>query len=269
MNKNNHRVALITGSSHGIGKAILLKLAKLGYCVIANGASTEHLPKSYIEELNERYREKSENPSENFLYIQADISSKSGRKKIISQIKEKFGRIDVLVNNAGVAPKERRDILEATEASFEWVMKINLQGPYFLTQHVANWMINLKEELNSSYKPYIVNISSLSSYASSPSRGEYCISKAGVTMMTRLYADRLAEYNIPVYEIQPGIIKTPMTEPVKEKYDKLFEEGIAPISRWGKPEDVAKAVSAIVQGLLPYSTGDIIHIDGGFHLKRL
>jgi NAD(P)-dependent dehydrogenase (short-subunit alcohol dehydrogenase family) len=148
-------------------------------------------------------------------------------------------------------------------------MKVNLQGPYFLTQQLANWMIELKQEFKEHYLPYIINISSLSSYASSPSRGEYCISKAGMTMMTKLYADRLAEFNIPVYEIQPGIIKTPMTEPVKTKYDKLFAEGITPLSHWGMPEDIAKAVSAIVQGLLPYSTGDIIHIDGGFHLQRL
>ncbi|MGV9198041.1 MAG: 3-ketoacyl-ACP reductase [Promethearchaeia archaeon] len=268
MNENNQRVALITGSSHGIGKAILLKLATLGYRVVANGASTEYLPKVYIEELNNIYGKKNGDPQDKFLYIQADISSKSDRKKIVSRIKEKFGRIDVLVNNAGVAPKERKDILEATEESFEWVMSINLQGPYFLTQQIANWMISLKKQLDE-FEPYLINISSLSSYASSPFRGEYCISKAGMTMMTRLYADRLAEYNIPVYEIQPGIIKTPMTEPVKEKYNKLFEEGITPLRRWGRPEDVAKAVSAIVQGLFPYSTGDIIHIDGGFHFHRL
>ena len=148
-------------------------------------------------------------------------------------------------------------------------MKINLQGPYFLTQAIVNWIIELKKNRLEDYHPYIINISSISSFAASINRGEYCLSKAALSMMTKLFAIRLAEYQIPVFEIQPGIIMTPMTEPVKEKYDKLFEKGITPIKRWGFPEDIAKVVSAIVRGDLPYSTGDVIHIDGGFHLRQL
>jgi len=179
-----------------------------------------------------------------------------------------MGRIDLLVNNAGVSPKVRMDILEVTEESYDRVMTINLKGPFFLTQLVANWMIELKKFRNE-LEPKIVNISSISAYTSSTSRGEYCISKAGVSMMTKLYADRLSEYGVNVYEIRPGIIFTPMTEPVKEKYDKLISEGITPIKRWGTPEDVAKAVVAIAKGYFPFSTGEVFNVDGGFHIRRL
>lgn len=264
MNGNN--VALVTGSTHGIGKAIIIELAKLGFSVIINGASTEKLSEEYLSELDAI---QSKSPDFQYLYIRADISKKEDRLRLIEKVKEKFNRIDILVNNAGIAPKERKDLLEASEESFEWVLKVNLQGPYFLTQGVANWMISLQEELGKDYYPYIINISSISSFTSSPNRGEYCVSKAGMTMMTKLYADRLATHGIPVYEIQPGIIDTPMTKAAKEKYDQLFEEGLTPIKRWGIPEDIAKVVGTIVEGNIPYSTGDIIHIDGGFHLRRL
>ncbi|TXT63379.1 MAG: 3-ketoacyl-ACP reductase [Promethearchaeota archaeon] len=259
------KVALVTGSTSGIGKAIALELAKLSYRVIINGASTKELSDKYRKILEHLYNE---NFSAKYLYVQADISKRSDREVMLTKIKQAFGRIDILVNNAGIPPTERKDLLEASEESFERVMKVNLQGPYFLTRDIAKWMIKLKKNLNQ-YNPIIINISSISSFTSSPNRGEYCISKAGMTMMTKLYADRLAEYEIPVYEIQPGIIKTRMTKVVEEKYNKLFEQGITPIKRWGLPEDVAKAVKAIVLGYIPYSTGDIIHIDGGFHLKRL
>ncbi len=259
------KVALITGSTRGIGKAIALELANMEYLIAINGASTNHLPKEYIDELERVY---GRNYKKKFLYIQADISQKIDRKNLVERIKKEFKRLDLLINNAGISPPERRDILEASEESFEEVLKINLQGPYFLTRDIANWMINQKKELKN-YNPYIINISSVSSFASSPNRGEYCISKAGISMMTKLYADRLAEFKIPVFEIQPGIIETDMTLPVKGKYDELINQGILPIKRWGFPDEVAKAVRAIVSGLLPYSTGDIIHIDGGFHLKRL
>ncbi|MBD3197267.1 MAG: 3-ketoacyl-ACP reductase [Candidatus Lokiarchaeota archaeon] len=263
MEKN--KVALITGSTSGIGKAIAIQLAKLNYSLIINGARTTQLSEEYNNSLKEIYNDALKN---RIIYIQADISKKSERITLVEKVKTRFGRIDVLINNAGIAPPERKDILNASESSFEKVLKVNVQGPYFLTQLVANWMLKLREEIIN-YNPYIINISSISSFTSSPSRGEYCISKAAMTMMTKLYADRLSEFNIPVYEIQPGIIKTRMTSSVKEKYDHLINEGLTPIKRWGLPEDIAKTVKAIVSGLLPYSTGDIIHIDGGFHLKRL
>ncbi|MHA1804099.1 MAG: 3-ketoacyl-ACP reductase [Promethearchaeota archaeon] len=262
---SSDKVALITGSTHGIGKAIALKLARLKYSLVLNGASTVRLSESYESQLNEIFG----NALEKFTYVKADIGNPEDREKLVSTIKEKFNRIDVLVNNAGVAPRERKDLLEASEEEFERVLRINLQGPYFLTQAIAKWMIELKKRFQGEYTPYIINISSISSFTASPNRGEYCISKAGLTMMTKLYAVRLAEHDIPVFEIQPGIIKTPMTEPVKEKYDKLFEQGLTPLRRWGLPEEVAQVVAAIVAGNLPYSTGEIIHVDGGFHLHRL
>ncbi|MFX0057694.1 MAG: 3-ketoacyl-ACP reductase [Candidatus Hodarchaeota archaeon] len=266
MKGEENKVALITGSTHGIGKAIALELAKKGFKIVINGASTEKLSEDYIKLLSEIYEKGLES---DYVFIQADISSKENRKLLINKIKEKFNRIDVLVNNAGVAPLERNDILKATEESFDRVISINLKGPYFLTQTIANWMIELQKELEPEYLPYIINISSISSYTSSSNRGEYCISKAGVSMMTKLFADRLGEFNIPVYEISPGIINTPMTEKVHEKYDKLIKDGLTPLKRWGQPIDVAKAVVAIVKGLFPYSTGSVLEIDGGFHLHRL
>jgi NAD(P)-dependent dehydrogenase (short-subunit alcohol dehydrogenase family) len=174
----------------------------------------------------------------------------------------------MLVNNAGVAPTERADILEASEESFDRVMSINLKGPYFLTQAIANWMIEQKEE-EPDRTPRIVNTGSISAYTSSPERGEYCISKAGVGMMTKLYADRLAEYNIGVFEVRPGIVKTDMISAVQDKYDRLIADGITPIKRWGLPEDIGRAVGAIAEGRLDFSTGQVINVDGGFHLRRL
>ena len=174
----------------------------------------------------------------------------------------------MLVNNAGVAPSKRMDLLDATEESFDRVMGINLKGPYFLTQKVANWMIEQKKT-HPDRACRIVSTGSISAYTSSPARGEYCVSKAGISMMTKLYSDRLAEYGIGVFEISPGIIATDMTSVVKDKYDKLIAEGLTPIKRWGLPEDIAKAVGAIAEGRLDFSTGQVINVDGGFHLRRL
>ncbi|MHA1292600.1 MAG: 3-ketoacyl-ACP reductase [Promethearchaeota archaeon] len=263
---NNNKVALVTGSTHGIGKAIVLELAKYGFRVIINGAATISISEDYIKSLKSIYKEKI---YENYTYIQADVSNKENRDKLVSKIKEKFGRIDVLVNNAGVAPKERKDILETTEESYDWVMDVNLKGPFFLTQAIANWMIELKNILELDYHPYIINISSINRYTVSVNRGEYCISKTGISMMTKLFAERLAEYDIQVFEISPGIIETSMTDEVHEKYNCLIKEGLTPIRRWGKPIDIAKPIIAIVSGLLPFSTGAILDIDGGFHLHRL
>jgi len=199
---------------------------------------------------------------------QADISLRGDRLKLVDFMKQKYGRIDVLVNNAGVAPEVREDMLQSSEQSFDRLIAVNLKGPYFLTQQVAQWMVAERQHLPG-ITPVIINICSVSAYTASTNRADYCISKAGLSMMTRLYADRLAEFGIPVFEIRPGIVETDMTSTVKEKYDRLIHEGLTPIRRWGKPEDVGKAVAAIVQGYFPFSTGEVINVDGGFHLRRL
>jgi NAD(P)-dependent dehydrogenase (short-subunit alcohol dehydrogenase family) len=200
--------------------------------------------------------------------LRTDVSSAADRTKLVESTKSMFGHCNLLANNAGVAPLKRLDLLEATEESFERVMNINLKGPYFLTQMVANWMIEQKKnDPEGGYR--IVNTGSISAYTSSPGRGEYCVSKAAIGMMTMLYADRLAEFGIGVFEIRPGIIKTDMTKVVTAKYDKLIAEGITPIKRWGYPEDIGKAVGAIAEGRLDFSTGQVINVDGGFHLRRL
>ncbi len=202
------------------------------------------------------------------LYCLADVADAKARAAMLAQIRQRFGRLNVLVNNAGVAPKVRADVLEATEESFEWVMRINLQGPYFLTQAVANWMIQQQKE-DPKFQGSIVNISSISATVASPSRGEYSISKAAVAMATKLWAVRLGEFGIPVYEVRPGIIKTDMTKPVTEKYDKLIAEGLLVQSRWGLPDDVGRAVAMLVRGDLAYSTGQVVMVDGGYSLERL
>ncbi len=254
----NKPVALVTGSARGIGLGIAEQLAQNGLNIVVDDIPPE-ADKTILHLTN---------LGAEALYVQADISSADERKKLLQKIKERFGRLDLLVNNAGVAPKVRMDLLQATEESWDRVMTINLKGPYFLTQLVANWMIEQKKQYpDRDYR--IVNISSNSAYTSSPSRGEYCLSKAGVSMMTKLYADRLAEYNIGVYEIRPGIIATDMTSVVKEKYDTLINNGLLPIKRWGLPQDIGKAVLAIAKGYLGYSTGEVINVDGGFHLHRL
>jgi 3-oxoacyl-[acyl-carrier protein] reductase len=255
---NDQPVAIVTGASRGIGKAIALELASVGYDLVINRfQNTIPQTQKEAEALGARCE-----------FVPGDIGETKTRRQIIDLTKSKFERCDMLVNNAGVAPVQRLDILEATEESFERVINMNLKGPYFLTQQVANWMLQQKQQ-HPDRALRIVNIGSISSYTSSPSRGEYCISKAGISMMTKLYADRLAEYDIGVFEVSPGIIETDMTRAVKKKYDKLIAQGLTPIKRWGQPEDVARAVGAIAEGRLDFSTGSIIHVDGGFHLRRL
>lgn len=248
-------VALVTGAARGIGAAIAARLAKIGcdvavFDVIDSAATVEA-----VEAAGQRG-----------LAVSGDVTSADDRAAALRKIRSEFGRLDVLVNNAGVAPKVRADILEAGEESYDRVMGINLKGPYFLTQAAANWMIEQKTERADAWM-CIVNISSMSAYVASPSRGEYCISKAGVSMATKLYAARLAEFGIGVYEMRPGIIKTDMTAAVTAKYDKLIAEGITPIKRWGQPEDIARAVGACVRGDLRFSTGEVINVDGGYHLQ--
>ncbi len=253
-------VALITGAGRGIGLGIAEKLADHGFDIVVDDVWGRKDVQGELDKIQEK--------GGSVLYVQADISLSQERVRLIDEIKSEYGRLDLLVNNAGVAPKERLDILEATEDSFDRVISINLKGPYFLTQLAANWMIELKQA-HEGRNPKIVNISSISAFTSSPARGEYCISKAGISMMTKLYADRLAEYGIQVFEIRPGVIETDMTKGVKEKYDRLIREGLTPIKRWGFPEDIGKAVAAIATGAFPFSTGEVIHVDGGFHLYRL
>ena len=260
-------VAIITGGSRGIGRAIAIELAGLGFNIVIN-----HYDFTADGKPDEKAAQKTSSDivtkGVRCLALRGDVSSDTDRKALAKAVKDEFGRCDMLVNNAGVAPLKRIDLLEATEASFDRVLGINLKGPYFLTQLVAKWMIEQKKQYpDRSFR--IVNTGSMSSYTSSPARGEYCISKAGVSMMTMLYADRLAESGIGVFEIRPGIIETDMTSVVKEKYDKLIAEGVTPIKRWGQPEDIAKAVSAIAEGKLDFSTGQVINVDGGFHLRRL
>ncbi len=260
-------VAIVTGASRGIGRAIAIELASLGYNLVVNhfDFTAEGEPDESFACQTQREIDELGTQCE---VLRADVSSAKDRNRLVDLAKNKFDRCDMLVNNAGVAPLKRTDILEATEESFDRVVGINLKGPYFLTQQVANWMIEQKKQ-HPERLFRIVNTGSISAYTSSPARGEYCISKAGITMMTKLYADRLAEYNIGVFEISPGIIATDMTRVVKDKYDKLIAEGLTPTKRWGQPEDVAKAVGAIAEGRLDFSTGQVINVDGGFHLRRL
>lgn len=241
---------IISGCSRGIGAACAQKFLAAGWKVTGMGRSSASL-------INH----------ENFYYVSGDLSSSDDRNNLVSSAIKKFGQIDALVNVAGVAPLERRDLLEMTEESYDRVMNINTKGTLFLTQAVANEMIKNSDE--NGIRGHICNISSLSAYTSSVSRGEYCISKAGVSMITKLFADRLAEYGIPVNEVRPGIIATDMTAKVKGKYDDLIEGGLLPIARWGKPEDIADAVYALCSGALPYVTGQSLDVDGGFHLRRL
>lgn len=254
-------VALVTGGSRGIGKGIAKKLCANGYNVAINGVRDEEQVQETLEEL-------SGSGGADVIYCQGNIGARSDRESIVEKVRSHFGQLNVLVNNAGVAPRERKDPLEATEESFERVMRINLQGPYFLTQSVARWMVEQKEE-DESFSGSIVNVGSISATIVSPKRGEYCISKAGLAMHNKIWAVRLAEYGIPVYEVRPGIIKTDMTSAVTEKYDRLIAEGLTVQPRWGYPEDVGKAVISLVDGDFAYSTGEVIMIDGGLSVQRL
>lgn len=256
----DRKVALVTGAGRGIGLGIAGSLAADGCNIVV---ADIHAPED-IQDSLDRIKE----AGAEVLYCRADVSDAEARKRMIEEIREHFGRLDVLVNNAGVAPKVRADILEATEESYERVMKINLQGPYFLTQAVARWMIEQREKY-SGFDGCIINISSISSTVASPGRGEYCVSKAGVSMATKLWSARLGEYDIPVYEIRPGIIMTDMTSGVKEKYDKLIADGLLVQQRWGRPEDIGKAAAALSRGDFRYSTGQVVMVDGGFSVDRL
>lgn len=254
------RVAFVTGGSRGIGLGIAQHLAKNGFNLAINGMRNEESVNETLTALRLLGAE--------VIYCQGDIASKEARTQMLDKIRKHFGRLDVLVNNAGVAPKERNDILAATEESFDYVVSTNLKGTYFLTQAAANWMIEQKHTIED-FTASIITVSSISATVASVNRGEYCVSKAGLGMMTQLFAARLGEFNIPVYEVRPGVIKTDMTEGVTAKYDKLIADGLTVQNRWGFPEDIGKAVAAIAKGDFPYSTGQVFMIDGGLTISRL
>jgi len=254
------RVALITGGSRGIGYGIAECLAKDGFDLAVNGVRDENSVTDVLERLR-KYGTK-------VIYCQGDISSQISREGIIDKVRNALGTLNIMVNNAGVAPKERNDILKASEDSFDYVIGTNLKGTYFLTQLAANWMVEQKLA-DESYSGCIINVTSVSSTVASVNRGEYCIAKAGLSMVTQLYAARLGEFQIPVYEIRPGVIATDMTSGVQEKYDKMFSEGLAVQSRWGYPEDIGKAAASLARGDFPYSTGQVVMVDGGMTIQRL
>ncbi len=261
-------VALITGASRGIGRGIALELARLGHDLVINYAGHRAAAETTAGDCHSAARAAGHTIRAEI--CQADISQAPQRAALIEFTRATFGRLDLLVNNAGVAPNVRADILEAGEESFDRLIAINVKGPYFLTQLAARWMIEqVKGEPERAPRPKIVTISSISAYTASVNRGDYCVAKAALAMLTPLFAARLAGHGINVYEIRPGIIATDMTGPVKEKYDQLIGDGLTPIARWGQPADIGKAVAAIALDLLPFSTGEVLNVDGGFHLRRL
>ncbi len=249
-------VALVTGGSRGIGRGICVELARAGYAVAINYQGNADAARETQALLGAA-------PN---LLCQADVSVRADRQRLLDAVLARWGRLDVLVNNAGITSVGRLDVLEATEESWDRVLGINLKGAYFLSQLAARAMLRLREQVPDS-RPAIVNISSLSAYAVSLQRGDYCISKAGMAMMTQLFALRLAEHGIRVYEVRPGIIDTDMTAAVHDHYTPLLAAGLAPQRRWGTPEDVGRAVAALVTGALPYCTGEVVNIDGGFHIR--
>jgi NAD(P)-dependent dehydrogenase (short-subunit alcohol dehydrogenase family) len=252
-------VALITGGTRGIGAGIAERLASDGFDLMLAGRRSEEEVDSFLTALEQR--------GATVRYLRADVSSRDDREALLQATEEAFGRLDVLVNNAGIAPRRRADILEADEASFEELMRTNLQGPYFLTQSAAQWMV--RQQAVSRRHRAIIHVGSVSAEVASVNRGDYCISKAGIAMASHLWAVRLAEYGISVYEVRPGIIATDMTSAVKEKYDRLIQEGLLLEARWGTPEDIGRAVSVLARGEIPYATGSVLHLDGGLTVPRL
>ncbi len=254
------KVALVTGGTRGIGLGIAHALATAGFDLVLCGMRGEDAVGATLASLRDRGAE--------VLYTRCNVAERTERATMLGTIRARYGRLHVLVNNAGIAPRQRLDILEATEESYEEVMRTNLQGPYFLTQAAARWMIEQKRE-TPGWTGCIINVSSISATVASPSRGEYCLSKAGVSMATQLWAVRLGDLDIPVYEVRPGITATDMTAGVKAKYDQLIADGLCIQKRWGTPGDVGMAVTALATGLFPYSSGQVIMVDGGLTRPRL
>ena len=259
-NMGNDRVALVTGGGRGIGRGIVLALAKAVWTVVFSYRGNAQAAQETLDLLRAG--------GHTGEAVQADVAIAADRERLVNHLLDAFGGIDLLVNNAGMAPRQRADLLEMSEASYDEVLATNLKGPFFLTQRVARVMVE-QVRSGAALVPKIINIGSISAYTSSINRGEYCLSKAGLGMLTALFAERLAGEGILVYEVRPGIIQTDMTAAVKEKYDRLIAGGLLPLQRWGTPEDVARAVVALAEGALPYSTGEVINVDGGFHLRRL
>lgn len=252
--------ALVTGASRGIGRAIALEMARQGYAVavnyLRNRESAEEVVRQIVAQQGRAFA------------VQGDVGNRHDRDAIVDQTLENFGRIDLLVNNAGITSPGRKDLLEATEENWDLVFDTNLKGAFFLAQRAAREMVALISA-GAISRGTIVNVSSISAYAVSTNRVDYCIAKAGIQMMTWLLASRLADEQIRVYEICPGVIASDMTAPVTEKYDQLIADGLSPIRRWGQPEDVAKAVAAVASETFSFSTGERINVDGGFHIRRL
>lgn len=257
---NANPVALVTGGTRGIGLAIAIELGRSGFDVAVNGRRPESDVSDALNAIEET--------GAYAVYIRGDVGDDSSRSAMLDAIRGRYGRLDTLVNNAGVAPEVRADLTEMSEASYDRVMGINLRGPFFLTQAAAKWMLK-QREANPAFRGSIINVSSVSSTVVSINRGEYCISKAGIAMATQLWAARLSDHGIEVYELRPGVIETDMTSGVKDKYDALFEKGLTVERRWGKPEDVARAAAMLARGELTYATGQVITIDGGLTLPRL
>lgn len=262
-----NRVALVTGGGRGIGRGIVLALAGVAYDLVVNYVGNEAAARDTAAAAV--HAGQAAGLPVRAELCQADLAGAGDRERLISFTRDQFGRLDLLVNNAGVAPAVRADLLETSPESFDRLLGINLRGPFFLTQSAARWMLEQQAAPPPDYLPQIVNISSVSAYTASVNRGEYCIAKAGLAMMTELYAARLAGAGIRVYEVRPGIIETDMTAGVHERYDRLIQEGLTPIRRWGQPADVGRAVAALATGALPFSTGEVINVDGGFHLRVL
>ncbi len=256
----NKPVALVTGGSRGIGHGCAVHLARAGFDLVIAGRRPEADCAAALDALRAH--------GAAVLYAVCDVADRARRDALLARTRETFGRLHVLVNNAGVAPKQRNDILEATEESFDTVLATNLKGPYFLTQAAANWMI-AQRKADPGFRGCIINVSSVSATVVSTNRGEYCLSKAGVAMATQLWAMRLAEYGLPVYEIRPGVIATDMTAGVKAKYDAVIAAGGIPLRRWGFPDDVGRAVAALARGDFAYSTGQVILVDGGMTIQSL
>jgi len=256
----HRRVALVTGGARGIGLAIASHLAREGFDLAVCGTRSREAAAESIAAL--------EGHGANVLYLACDVADKASRVGLLEAIRKRYRRLHVLVNNAGIAPTDRRDLLEATEESFERVLRVNLQGPYFLTQAVGRWLIE-QRRADRAFRGCVVNISSISATTASINRGEYCVAKAGLSMATQLWAARLGEWDIPVYEVRPGIVHTDMTAAVKTKYDRLIGEGLLVQARWGEPEDVGRAVAMLARGDLPYSTGQVLAVDGGMAIPRL
>jgi NAD(P)-dependent dehydrogenase (short-subunit alcohol dehydrogenase family) len=260
MATSTKRVALVTGGSRGIGLGIATSLADSGFDLAINGVREPAQVETALAALRTR--------GADVHYCQGDVARTADRQAIIDAVRGRFGRLDVLVNNAGVAVANRVDILEATEESWDRVIGINLKGPYFLTQLAARWMIEQHQQ-DANRRGVIVNISSVSATEASVNRGEYCISKAGLVMATQLWAHRLAEHQIAVYEVRPGIVHSDMSAAVAEKYNRLIANGLTVENRWGEPEDVGRAVAVLARGELTYGTGNVLKIDGGLTLRRL